>query len=238
MASVPYELERWEFDVVAGKLSGSGPVVDLGCGDGAFIRQIKQRLPELRIVGVDQNADAVERLHADGIEAYATDATDLAGLEPQSFDAVCAFQILEHAPDSMSLVRAARDLLSPAGRLFISVPNRERVGRDELEPLDCPPHHVTRWAPGQFEYLADVVGLTLYSVAFEAPEFSKVRTMHRRNVERALAWLDPRAAFQVGRAYAKLRAPQRAYERNVRTGAYGRREEFGHTMLAELGRST
>src|SRR3954454_25315419 len=53
MERFPYEPSRWEHDVVAEGLGPADRVMDLGCGDGAFIRRIS--LTVARAVGLDHN---------------------------------------------------------------------------------------------------------------------------------------------------------------------------------------
>lgn len=236
MASIAYLPGRYEFDVVAGQLRGAGSVIDLGCGQGGFLRTLKARRPDLRLAGVDHNANAIAGLRADGIEGHTGDVTDFASREEDSFDVVCAFQILEHVGDPMSLVKAAARLLSPFGRLFVSVPHRERLLREPLEPLDCPPHHVTRWSPDQFKYLAQNLGLALESVSFETPHLSDVRVRHWRDAERWFGRCGPRTALLAARVNSRLRVPQRKHVWSVRRGTYPGRGVFAHTMLAELRR--
>ena len=145
---------RYELGEVASRAGGAVRVLDLGCGQGAFLRLLSTRWPDLKPVGVDHNRAALDDLKADGIEIHVCDVARFAEREPEAFDIVCAFQILEHAQDPRALLSAAVRLVAPRGRLFISVPNRHRLVRDSFEPLDCPPHHLTRWSAEQFREIA------------------------------------------------------------------------------------
>ncbi len=238
MSSVDYVEQRWEFERLQERLGGAQSMIDLGCGDGAHLRGIRELAPHARIVGVDHNSDAIARLRADGIEAYAANATHLSSMRLGLFDVVCAFQILEHMADPAALVSAARDLLAPKGRLFIAVPNRNRAGRESLEPFDCPPHHMTRWSADQFEYLARAHNLTLVSVTYQEPAAWSVRRSHRQAAERILAPLGPRTASYAGQVYGRLRVLTLWHNHRVRGGTYVGRSHFGHTMLAELRRAS
>lgn len=227
---------RYEFGQVASRAGGAVRVLDLGCGQGAFLRLLTTRWPDLKPVGVDHNRAALDDLRAAGIEIHECDVARFAEREPEAFDIVCAFQILEHAQDPRALLSAAVRLVAPRGRLFISVPNRHRLVRDSFEPLDCPPHHLTRWSAEQFREIAAQFDLSLESVSFEPPTLSYARVPHWRAAERTFALLGPRVARTAARANIRIRLPRFRHERNLKKGAYLRNGLVAHTMLAEFTR--
>ena len=69
----------------------------------------------------------------------------LAKSRPGSYSAVCAFQVLEHVPDPGSFLDAACALLQPGGKLMLGLPNADSFLRHQFNPLDMPPHHMSRW---------------------------------------------------------------------------------------------
>lgn len=235
MASLAYYVPvRYEFGQVDSRLNGAASVLDLGCGQGAFLRAVKFNRPGIRAVGVDSNVAALTGLRSHGIEVYTEDAADFADREPHAFDVVCAFQLLEHVPSPVSLFASAVRLLRPSGRLFISVPNRNRALREPLEPLDCPPHHVTRWSPAQLRQLAENFGLSLASVSLEPPSLSIARAPYWRSAERRLERYGPQAARLMARMNIRLRVPRRWHDWKVSHGVYAQQGIVAHTMLAEF----
>lgn len=232
MRSVPYQPQRWEFAAVESRLRPEESVVDLGCGDGAFIRRLRGRAG--RVVGVDHNGEATARMAAEGLETYTGDPASFAALAAGSFDVACGFQILEHMRDVALLVGPMRDLLGPHGRIFISVPDRDRALRDDAAPFDCPPHHISRWAPDQLQRLAEEHDLELVDVTREPIDRSVAAVM-------ALAPIEDR----IGELPKLLRRPalsflrrtlfsRRRHERLKSAGEFARRGLYGHTMLAEF----
>jgi SAM-dependent methyltransferase len=220
-----YELDRWEFGVVAALTGDDEDVLDVGCGRGDFLAQIADRAG--RSVGLDHNRDAIQALSDRGIDGVAMDLGDFARTEPGRFDTVCAFQILEHVPSAGALIEPAIASLRPGGRLFVSVPNRRRASRPELEPFDHPPHHVSRWSAEQFESLADLFGLELTAMRFEQPDFSTVEELDFARVQRAGGRL-------LARAHRRLVSTPARHARVAKREGYTKRGLFGHTMLAEL----
>lgn len=98
-----------------------GPVLDVGCGGGLFLRILRERgWPGL---GLDQapRAAAIAWRH-NSVPAFCA-ALEAAPLPPGSCAAVTMFHVLEHLPDGSACLEAARGLLRPNGRLIVQVPN-------------------------------------------------------------------------------------------------------------------
>jgi SAM-dependent methyltransferase len=93
-----------------------GTVLDVGCGEGKFLRTLAREKPELSLIGCDiqepANIDCFEfRPIKDGIPA--PDA---------SVDVVLLFDVLEHVPDPGDLLSDAKRVLRPDGVLVAFVP--------------------------------------------------------------------------------------------------------------------
>ncbi len=224
MRSTPYIVDRWEFAVVAATVTTTDHVVDLGCGDGALIRRIAPQVG--RAIGVDTNEDPIQRLRADGYEASNEAFASFAGRESHAFDVVCAFQVAEHLEDLDLLLAPARALLHPNGKLFLSVPDRDRPGRAPLEPLDLPPHHLSRWSQPQLEALARHGGLSLERVLRSPPTYGHV-------VAGLDARLKRRWGPSVGRIARRAILGPHRHDLLSRAGINVRPGLTGHTMLAE-----
>ncbi len=233
MATVPYEPSRWEFGQVAREVRATDQVADFGCGDGAFLRLLKPIVRQ--VVGVDHNLDAIRRLRRAGVTGEAASFSEFAERHPGDFDVACAFHAIEHLAEINQFMRAITRCVRPGGRIFLSVPNRRRFAREDAEPLDCPPHHVSRWDPAQWRVLADRFGLDLLEVRFEEPGLSAVNLLYRQRLDRQFDRLLGRPAPSlVRRAYAKLMVGSARHARRAERGLYSRRGIYGHTMLAQF----
>jgi SAM-dependent methyltransferase len=130
---------------VAQALAGAGlegPVLDVGCGGGLFLRLLAER--GHAVVGLDNSADAARVAWAvNGVPAVRA-SLESAPLAPASCAAVTMFHVLEHLHDVRPYLRAAARLLAPGGRLIVQVPNaacwQYRLLGRAWNGLDVPRH--------------------------------------------------------------------------------------------------
>jgi len=160
-----YMADKWEFRVALRALKPGDRLLEVGVGSGHFLQAA--RAQGHRVSGVELNPAAAARVRALGFEVFEADLAELAKGLDMPFDAVCAFQVLEHVPDPRRLLEAMLAVLRPGGRLVLSVPNAAvmRVidpAREVL--LDQPPHHVSHWDEGVFRALKQLLPLRLLAV--------------------------------------------------------------------------
>ena len=103
-------------------------VLDLGCGQGYFSRQLARR--GARVDGVDlaegqlDNARRHEAARPLGIAYHLLDAARVAEhWPPASFELVTACMSMQDMPDPAGALRGARRVLGRDGRLIFSIPN-------------------------------------------------------------------------------------------------------------------
>jgi SAM-dependent methyltransferase len=97
-----------------------GRIMEIGCGSGFFLdRALDEGFAEAW--GVEPSVAAVEAASPrvrDRIRIGLYDHTTFAA---EQFDCICAFQILDHAPDPAAMLRACHEHLRPGGvALFIN----------------------------------------------------------------------------------------------------------------------
>jgi SAM-dependent methyltransferase len=143
-------------------------VLEVGCGTGAFLDLVRDRGGDA--TGIELNASAVEIGRKKGRRVAVRDVCTLAADEPESYDFVCHFQVLEHVSEPHRFLAACVRLLRPGGRLCIGVPNNDGylglLTRDAAL-LNQPPHHATRWGARTLNYLTQLFQIKLYRMAFE-----------------------------------------------------------------------
>jgi 2-polyprenyl-3-methyl-5-hydroxy-6-metoxy-1,4-benzoquinol methylase len=228
-----YEVDRWEFRQVGRRIPSTASVIDLGCGEGWFLRGLPA---SVRRTGLDHNGPALAALHeADPrIDVVQGDAAQHAVNVGQQYDVVTAFQILEHIEQPRRLLAAGRALVRPDGSFYVSIPHLDRSGRRGFEVLDSPPHHLTRWRAAQLEKAAEREALRVVTMWYEPPDESlRMETLNEVG-HAALRWLPRSMARQSLRAFRRLADTAIVRERLVHSGYYERRGCSGHTLLARL----
>jgi len=99
-------------------LPAPGRALDVGCGAGDFLRALAERGWE--VAGVEPSHAAREaaarRL---GVGVVRAGTLEQADLRPASFALVTLWDVLEHVPDPVRMLRTVRRLLRPGGRLVV-----------------------------------------------------------------------------------------------------------------------
>jgi SAM-dependent methyltransferase len=161
-----YMRRKWEHDIALRDLGGCKNGIELGCGFGDFVARVIQetRTP---FEGCEQNPTAVALANRKGIPVHLHTAEELAQSRPGAYSAVCSFQVLEHLSRPADFLHASCKLLQPGGKLMIGLPNAESFLRHQFNPLDMPPHHMTRWTAGVLSRLPRWFPLKLVRIAYE-----------------------------------------------------------------------
>jgi 2-polyprenyl-3-methyl-5-hydroxy-6-metoxy-1,4-benzoquinol methylase len=121
--------------------------LDVGCSTGFVVEAA--RAAGWTAIGVDLNPSAIEFGRSRGLDLRTIDL-EQAGFEPESFDAVSLFDVLEHLIDPVRTLGACARLLAPGGIVFLYVPNYDSASR-LLMGKDAhfiwPTHHLNYYTP-------------------------------------------------------------------------------------------
>jgi len=166
-----------------------GRLLDVGCGDGAAVAQMKRLGWDAE--GLDPDPAAVE--HANGAGLPVTQGT-LADIDDEAhvarYDAITLSHVIEHVHDPATELKRVARLLKPGGRLWIATPNLDGLGRRLFGPdwagLD-PPRHLVLFTVPSLHGLIRAAGLEPQRTPTPAP----------------LAWLifSPSGALRDGRHF-------------------------------------
>lgn len=104
--------------------SKSGSILDVGCGVGQVVSQLNAA--GFSAQGVDICGPAVALAQAAKLPCRVYDGTTLP-FESNHFDAIGAFNVLEHVENPIALIKEMVRVAKPNGKLVISSPNFLRV---------------------------------------------------------------------------------------------------------------
>ena len=101
-----------------------GRLLEIGCGQGRFLELASQHFEAW---GVDASAYAVSRVPESLQPKVRVGDVEAMDLGRSCYDAVAAFNVLEHLHRPQSVLARVRRALRPGGLLIGSVPNRAKV---------------------------------------------------------------------------------------------------------------
>jgi 2-polyprenyl-3-methyl-5-hydroxy-6-metoxy-1,4-benzoquinol methylase len=138
---------------------GEGRLLDFGCGGGAYLDRMHRR--GWRVTGLDTSVNAVEAVRKRlGLPAL-IGTLPHPELRPASFDVITMRHSLEHVHSPLEVLRSARRLLAPGGKLVVAVPNIDSLAfrwfGHAWFGLDLP-RHLTHFTPLTLQVMLQRVG--------------------------------------------------------------------------------
>jgi 3' terminal RNA ribose 2'-O-methyltransferase Hen1 len=169
---LPLAAQRRGSVLAALRASGARRVLDLGCGEGALLRDLVKEAAFTEVLGVDVSSKALavaeQRLHLDRLSDRARERITLrqssltyadAGLA--GFDAAVLMEVVEHLdPDRLPALEHAVFAAAQPGTVIVTTPNAEYNALFESLPPNTfrHPDHRFEWTRAQFREWADGVG--------------------------------------------------------------------------------
>jgi SAM-dependent methyltransferase len=98
----------------------SGRLMDIGCGNGAFLRSFGRAFPDWDMEGLEW--DDKYRSTVESVPGVKNLFTGDISLVPGNFDAISMIHVLEHIESPLGLLQKVKDKLKPGGLLFIQLP--------------------------------------------------------------------------------------------------------------------
>jgi 2-polyprenyl-3-methyl-5-hydroxy-6-metoxy-1,4-benzoquinol methylase len=143
-----YMPHKWEHQIALQDLKDCRKVIEVGCAFGAFVELGLKA--GLNIQGIELNEAAVTVAQSRNLPVRNMNLKDFADSHPESLDALCSFQVLEHIPNPKDFLEWSIRSLKVGGKLIICVPNSESFLKHQYNLLDMPPHHMLKWTKSAF----------------------------------------------------------------------------------------
>ena len=172
--SLLYREEK--FDFYSGGTSGHAParaavveqfapgrrLLDVGSGDGSFLRHIAAR--GWQVAGVEMHEQAARRQREEFGLDVRTGTLEQAALPAGAFDVITYWDVFEHIPDPVAELAEAHRLLAPGGIIIFSLPNiasiEAKVFGARWYRLQLP-RHLYHYSPRTLGRMAARAGLRL-----------------------------------------------------------------------------
>ncbi len=133
-----YESERWILERIAGKEGNLNRVLDVGCAAGGLGRALAERFLLTKYVGVDINEQAIQAAIAMedtftvACEFVHADIIAPTCLPGQQFELVSSFGCADWNIDTMKIVNASWEHVSPGGHFVISLRLTSESGVNDM----------------------------------------------------------------------------------------------------------
>lgn len=154
-------------DIVGGsvmylKSFPKGRLLDVGCGNGFFLYQMKKLGWE--VVGVEPDGDAVKVAHEKyGLEVFQGTLEDI-NFPENSFDVITMNHVIEHVPDPFSTLKECKRVLKPGGKVVVITPNIKSLANNifgkDWRGWESP-RHLFLFSSKSLKACAEHVGLTV-----------------------------------------------------------------------------
>jgi SAM-dependent methyltransferase len=148
-------------------------VMDVGCGNGAFL-DLVTRLGA-KTYGTEINEASADEAAKRGHKIFRCLLEDVPN-DIGMFDFISMFQVLEHVPDPLQVVKTALEMISPGGQLLLAVPNDlGLLGLAPFSPYQWPPHHISRWRKKDLLKIAKTLKIRVVSIGQDPLITSQIR---------------------------------------------------------------
>ncbi|HNW55874.1 MAG TPA: class I SAM-dependent methyltransferase [bacterium] len=141
-------------------------VLEFGCGTGEFLAELAKHGADVYGVDIDNSAIAIARSAFSLNNLFPMSIGDFVKNPPRAeFDYLTMFEVFEHVDNPIDILQSAHRLLKNGGKIFISIPSRDRIFLN-FSGWDFPYHHLSRWDGQSFTTILKLNGFSDVKVSY------------------------------------------------------------------------
>jgi ubiquinone/menaquinone biosynthesis C-methylase UbiE len=157
----PSHLMHKKMKHILNYVRGGESLIDIGCGTGEFIAQLKERFN--RLIGIDTSSHAIE-FTAKRVGKDRNILLECGGLESlhfpaEHFDVCLCLDVLEHVKDLSLLLEEIYRILRPGAEIIVTVPNWYDIIISGIFRVD--PLHINTFTPWRWMRLLKRAGFKI-----------------------------------------------------------------------------
>ena len=141
-----------------------GRLLDVGCGSGAWLSDMRGL--GWQVSGLDFDANAVAVAMRRGLDVH-IGSLEAQNYPDESFDAITLNHVIEHLPDPVATLSECHRILKVGGELMLFTPNTASFGhrlfKEFWRGLE-PPRHLHLFCPGSIRAILLVAGFSNFDV--------------------------------------------------------------------------
>ena len=156
------------------KYRPTGRLLDVGCGLGYFLAAAQQE--GFTVCGMEESGWATEYIRKEfGFPVWPA-PLETSALEGGSLDVCTMWQVIEHVPDPLAVLRKIRDLLKAGGVLIMETRNHR--GFDAKMLLErwggwALPYHLWHFDPASLRLLSETAGFRVLRLKVHKSDYVK-----------------------------------------------------------------
>lgn len=157
---------RWEFEKFKQDAVPGNRLLDIGCGDGFFLRYARDLGYDA--YGTDFNTERAG--HSDA-KVSVLDVSELSSFfqHQAPFDVYTLWHVLEHVDEPKNVFQALAQHSHKDSKIVIAVPSDKFINTlITIRPItDYPPHHLSRWTPQSLSAIGQQTGWEMVNHCYE-----------------------------------------------------------------------
>lgn len=198
-----YRIERWEHTFAHKYLKNKNYVLEIGSGPGHFLKTLEGDVTNA--MGIELNTKVISE-KVTKFQILPTSMELLSEKNEYKFDAIYAFQVLEHILNPYSLIKSSLKCLAEGGLLIFSTPNNDYSAfKNQTDAFDLPPHHIGVFNPLIYEKIGKLFDLQIVEIILEkqTSNSSLLKKLSGNNLLKYFPLLKPKTGPNIIVVYKK-----------------------------------